>query len=507
MVTTGVLATAGDVTVQLTHHKAMARAGHRIGDHVYVNTDFLTAVGWTFSAQGSLLNVHGEGRSMRLAVHRIDGRAHVDIVEASRFVGGEPSWSADGTTLTVLSAVRGVEASPSSVRVDCSMGVSATAFKLSDPPRLVIDMFGAKVETERLGPLPAGHRIGQFAPGTVRYVVEGPDMASVQVPVFRPGRSIEVDLTRKATAAQGPAKAPAPPPIQITSAGLADDGTARGRLTVGFSGSAKQRPTARYAGPNTVVLTFPYAVSPDALAVQGSSRVVESVRVERQSADKVAFVVTTRRPMAFMVGQQGGEAYLRLYAPMFGGLAGRLVVVDAGHGGHDAGANHGGAKEKTNALDTARRLAAELEKAGASVIMTRDDDTFVDLHERPMVANRADADVFISCHFNSNTVANSRSGTIVFYHKEDPEGRLLAECIRSEVARASRLPDLGTWSDTRIYQSGFAVLRGAEMPGVLLELGFINHATDRARITDPAFRQAMAEAVVRALQVYFSNGE
>lgn len=509
MATTGVLAKPGDVAVQFSHHKAVPQAGHRIGEHVYVNTDFLNAVGWTFSAQGDRLIVHGEGRSMRLEVRRIEGRAHVDLLEACRYFGGEPSWSPDGTLLTVLGAIRGVEATPSSVRIDCTLGVSAAAFRLSDPPRLVIDVFGAKVEQERLGQLPAGHRIGQFAPGTVRYVVEGAEMATVHVPTFKPGRSIEVDLTRKAAAAADPpaATAATTPPIQLQSANLADDGTARGRLTVAFTGAAKQRPTARYSGPNTVVLTFPSAVSPEALNVQGSSKVVESIRIEQEGGNKVAFVLTTKRPMAFMVGQQGGEAYLRLYAPMFGGLAGRLVVVDAGHGGHDSGAHHGGAKEKTNALDTARRLASELEKAGASVIMTRDDDTFVDLNERPAVANRASADVFISCHFNSNTLANSRSGTIIFYHKDDPEGKLLAECIRNEVAKVSGLPDLGTWSDTRIYQSGFAVLRSAKMPGALLELGFINHATDRARITDPAFRQAMAEAVVRALQVYFSNGE
>ncbi|MCA1995860.1 MAG: N-acetylmuramoyl-L-alanine amidase, partial [Armatimonadetes bacterium] len=71
----------------------------------------------------------------------------------------------------------------------------------------------------------------------------------------------------------------------------------------------------------------------------------------------------------------------------------------------------------------------------------------------------------------------------------------------------SGLPNLGTWSDGKIYASGFAVLRYAKMPAVLLELGFINHATDLRRIRTDDFRKRVASAVVEGLKVFLGDGQ
>jgi N-acetylmuramoyl-L-alanine amidase len=139
--------------------------------------------------------------------------------------------------------------------------------------------------------------------------------------------------------------------------------------------------------------------------------------------------------------------------------------------------------------------------------MTRNTDVFLPLAERPAIANRNNAHLFVSVHINSSAVANKNSGTITFYHRQDPIGQLLAEAIHRELVKVSALPNIGVWSDSRIYRTGFAVLRGAKMPGVLLELGFINNEKDRERMKTPQFQKASAEAVVRGIRKFLGDDE
>ena len=186
-------------------------------------------------------------------------------------------------------------------------------------------------------------------------------------------------------------------------------------------------------------------------------------------------------------------------------MAFSTVVIDPGHGGADLGAADSLVYEKHINLDVSRRLERSLKEAGFKTIMTRSRDEFIALSERSSIANRQRNAIFVSVHFNSNRLANSASGTKIFFHKQDPLGRLLAKCISAEVAKVSQLPNLGIWSDTRIYDSGFAVLRNSRMTAVLLELGFINNDRDVRRMTQPDFHADSAAAVVRALKVYVGD--
>ncbi|MCB8933423.1 MAG: N-acetylmuramoyl-L-alanine amidase, partial [Chthonomonadaceae bacterium] len=73
--------------------------------------------------------------------------------------------------------------------------------------------------------------------------------------------------------------------------------------------------------------------------------------------------------------------------------------------------------------------------------------------------------------------------------------------------KVSKLPDFGAKSDRILYQSGLAVLRGAKMPAILMELGFLNHPTDRKRMLTDEFQDAVADAVVQGLKVYLGDGK
>jgi N-acetylmuramoyl-L-alanine amidase len=81
----------------------------------------------------------------------------------------------------------------------------------------------------------------------------------------------------------------------------------------------------------------------------------------------------------------------------------------------------------------------------------------------------------------------------------------MADCIQREIVKVSGLPSMGVWSDQRIYQTGFAVLRGATMPAVLIECGFLNTKKDRARMQTDEFQNGIATAVVKGLKAYLGD--
>ncbi len=208
-------------------------------------------------------------------------------------------------------------------------------------------------------------------------------------------------------------------------------------------------------------------------------------------------------------GIGGGDPSFSGAAPSTeaGALQGRTIVIDAGHGGYDNGTNGYGLLEKNVALDISRRLATTLKDAGVNAILTRDDDRFIRLPDRPAVANRIGADAFVAIHLNSTgSVRNIWSGTETYYHFQDPVCRELAKQIQSQLILAIGLPDRGARSDTFIApRLGFSVLRNSQVPAVLVEVGYLNHPGDAAKLKTPEFRQRAAEGIMAGLRSYFAR--
>lgn len=212
------------------------------------------------------------------------------------------------------------------------------------------------------------------------------------------------------------------------------------------------------------------------------------------------------------------------------------IAIDAGHGGKDSGAV-GSEKyyEKTIALSVAKYLRDEL-KADFNVIMTRDSDVFVTLGERPRIANRAKADMFISVHVNSSAKKNSITGTEVFYFskKSSPYAERIAAFensvgdkygektnnivqIMGELAykknqeisigfakkTSAALAKAMGMKDRGIHGANFAVLRGFNGPGVLIELGFINNSEDIKKLTNPNSQKRMAQEIAKMVRENF----
>lgn len=502
--TTAIAQAQTHLNVDYTFKGSFVDQGLRVDGQVYVTPSLFRRIGWTVDVDNGLMSVVAEGRTFQLQSKIIDGLRLYPFDEALRYVGGVASWNDSAKKVTVLGQIRNLEFTPAGFRIDSTLAVKPRAFRLNTPDRFVLDLAGASCDTKALGELPQGWRVMQLTPSTVRLVVESPTMAMQTVPTLEEGRTVEVTLDALLT--------PSTPVQALATVGKPQATSDKGdtvKITVPITGTLGQRPSAVFLDPKTVQIAVPGSNAAQAGQVDIEKNPhLESVTVDDDSRGTATVTFRLANPMAFQLSSAGqGVAIVFTRPRSSGGLAGKVIVVDAGHGGKDNGAVHSGVQEKHMNLAMAKAVAAALSRAGASVIMTRSDDTFISLSERPGIAVRSHADLFISCHFNSNSVDESRSGIIMFYHKGDSMDQLLAECLRNTVAKVSGLPDMGAWSDGRIYSSGFAVLRGAPMPAVLMELGFINHSQDRSRMQSQEFRQDVAEAVVKGVKEFFGDGQ
>lgn len=177
--------------------------------------------------------------------------------------------------------------------------------------------------------------------------------------------------------------------------------------------------------------------------------------------------------------------------PPPGPLVGVAVVIDPGHGGIDQGACHFPSEliEKEINLDMALRLERELLKAGATVFVTRRDDTFLTLDERSRIANEHNADLFLSLHVNRFPSADC-FGAQTFYVPESDSSRTFARLIQEE------LLNVYPPNYRQALPGNFRVLRGTRMPAVLVEIGFVTSPVDRQLLQQSDYRDKVAVALV-----------
>lgn len=177
---------------------------------------------------------------------------------------------------------------------------------------------------------------------------------------------------------------------------------------------------------------------------------------------------------------------------------GKRIVIDAGHGGKDPGAMANGLKEKEIILDVSLRVKKLLENAGVEVIMSRTNDTFLELAERVELANKLKADAFVSIHANA-TGNESVNGTETFWNAtySGEESKKLAQYIQNQL-----LEKLGTY-DRRVKEANFYVIRNTRMPSVLVELGFMTNKQEAERLATNEFRQKSADAIFQGIMEFY----
>lgn len=224
------------------------------------------------------------------------------------------------------------------------------------------------------------------------------------------------------------------------------------------------------------------------------------------------------------------------------GLKINRIVIDPGHGGFDTGAKGPqGLLEKDLCLDVALRLGQLIEEnqPGAEVVYTRKDDSYVPLEERTNIANRADADLFISIHANSSDSSEVR-GVETYYlslasskeakelairenaltqsslhdlpdlvqkitrNEKKEESKQLAEQIQNMLSQRLQLVSRRE-KNRGVKQAPFIVLTGANMPAVLSEISFVSNASDENLLLQGEQRQRIAEGLYRGIAGYLDE--
>ncbi len=223
----------------------------------------------------------------------------------------------------------------------------------------------------------------------------------------------------------------------------------------------------------------------------------------------------------------------------------RVVVIDAGHGGKDPGAMANGYQEKVIALNIATKLASELKKQGVDVRMTRTGDTYPTLRDRTAMANKWKADVFVSIHLNALPKGRHSKGIEIYIMAlpTDKDAMELAKIENAEIAEEGTakngdsdartemlLSILGNMQQNvkisesthlaeelfksgqkssldmkRVAQAPFWVLRGAGMPSVLIETGFITELSEARQLARADYQQKMAHAFALGIMNFLKS--
>lgn len=187
------------------------------------------------------------------------------------------------------------------------------------------------------------------------------------------------------------------------------------------------------------------------------------------------------------------------------GIGDKIIMIDPGHGGPDPGVSGHGLTEALVADDLARRIEGRLAAIGTQVIVTRPPSQFLDTEvtdtQRALIANEVRADLVVSLHTDWH-LSPKAHGVATYYfgsaRTKSALGARLAEIIQTNVTRRTDLVNCHTQAKT------WDLLRLTRMPTVRVEVGYLSHAGDAARLAQPRFRDTLAEAVAASAVSFFS---
>jgi N-acetylmuramoyl-L-alanine amidase len=216
----------------------------------------------------------------------------------------------------------------------------------------------------------------------------------------------------------------------------------------------------------------------------------------------------------------------------------KVIVIDAGHGGHDPGALGGKSHEKDVTLAAAKTLKKRLERTGRfTVVLTRDSDVYIPLESRVKIARAANADLFISLHADSGGDPKVRGATVYtlsdhgvdratksvfsggFINVQLPGRDLSVKQILLDLTQRTTRNRSGAFAETLLEHissetsllrrshrdAGYMVLLAPDVPAVLLEMGFITNPEDEAALNDSERREKMMSAVGDSIEAYFAE--
>lgn len=291
------------------------------------------------------------------------------------------------------------------------------------------------------------------------------------------------------------------------------------RLSIAMEGNSAPKVSVM-TGPDRLVIDFPNATFSDLFGtgqvldpdLNGKLEVkdypdVSGVRYSLYSSNPytVRFVIDLNYPKNYNISVSGTDSKLVIIdlnaestddtSTQPGNDGKKLVVLDAGHGAKDSGAvGVTGKYEKNFNLAIVLKTAALLKKeSNIDVVLTRSDDTFLELKDRAAMANNLKADLFISVHANSSA-SSAASGTETYYQRE--ASKALAKVMHKYLVEATGLSDRG------VRYGNFHVIRETKMPAVLLEVGYLSNKKDETLLFTEALQNKVAASIVSGIKEY-----
>ena len=416
-----------------------------------------------------------------------------------------------------------------------------SAFLLPNPYRLIIDIHGKlppnKVASSK-SPKPAPQETKSAAPDTNRPAADAGPAQDVTVSTIKPAES-----------------KPAAPKASVDAASAIQHAEASKSGPLRGQGKDKDKDKERVVNetPAEIAKVVTPKVVVDDTGLDDSSRSTgqptsgptfesiapkESSRNKKKNVEKTerASIATTTTTHTAAPNAAGERSLIRALGLKIG-----KIVVDAGHGGHDTGTiGPNGLEEKDLVLDVALKLGKLLEeKLGAEVVYTRDDDTFIPLETRTAIANKEQADLFISIHANSSDDPTAR-GVETYYLNFTSRADALEVAARENAVSEKSIHELQDLvkkialkekigesrefaSDVQrslytglsakspslrnrgVKKAPFVVLIGANMPSILAEISFVSNPDDAKKLKTNEYRQRIADSLYKGVFKYVNS--
>jgi len=486
------------------------------------------------------------------------------------------------------------------VAIDLEQEVQYKAGRVPHPDRIFFDLYGTKLASDLVGKsfeVDAGFlhkiRVAQYKANMARVVLDVDDVAEysafllpnpyrliidihgklppTQVAAKKPPRNIpqEKPENKPAVEQTKPAAQPAQDAdtssdvtvtnVKPTNPELTPKGGGIGTTAAAVTpkGKGKDRDkdkervvtetpaeTAGAVAPKVVVDDTGMDESDKAAGKPTSGPTFEAIAPKESSRNKKATIEPTTRASAAPAAAthtaaptaSGERSLIRALGLKIG-----KIVVDAGHGGHDTGTiGPNGLQEKDLVLDVALKLGKLLEeKLGAEVVYTRDDDTFVPLETRTAIANKEQADLFISIHANSSDDASAR-GIETYYLNFTSRADALEVAARENAVSEKSIHELQdlvkkialkekigesrefaidvqrslysglsarnpTLRNRGVKKAPFVVLIGANMPSILAEISFVSNPDDARKLKTNEYRQRIADSLYKGVARYVNS--
>lgn len=478
--------------------------------------------------------------------------------------------------LATVSAIRHWS-TPTYTRVAIDLGdeVQYEAARVPNPDRIFFDLHGTRLAQELSGKAFSVTddgflkriRAAQYSNDVVRVVLDVNDVTEYSAFLLPNPYRLIIDIHGGANSSAS--ATPSPTPTTSLSDKLRGDDLLHAPTVTQSAANNANRSTGISSGVSLPPAPVPAdtAAVPSTVATRSSGRDVASL--SKAPDTQKATLQPTSKPIAVVADARTGDIPVPTHkngkrnekaveaaepgqaaAPTADGartlqralgLKINRIVIDAGHGGHDSGTlGVGGIMEKDVVLDVALKLGKLLQdKLGAQVIYTRSDDTFIPLETRTAIANKAEADLFLSIHANSSQDETAR-GVETYYLNftsqpdaldvaarenavSDQSVHQLADLVK-KITLKDKLDESREFAadvdkslfeglhrgneglkDRGVKKAPFVVLIGANMPSILTEISFVTNPRDAAQLRTPEYRERIAESIYKGVARYTSG--